>query len=367
MKTGTLFFRLLSISIISLWLSACKNAGTENTTSDQKGLKDYSPFPIGTALNYRPLCNDSIQKIVLANFNSLTASSDLKIYRIAAKPDTFNFTLGDSIVNFCQKHNIRMFGHNLVWHFGLPQWIRDSISDKGAPWLDKFLHHYITTVVAHYKGKIAAWDVINEGMETRGGEYRKSVFYNILGKEYIEKAFRYAHKADPEADLFYNDFNIERDTAKLNGVLKMIRELKEKNVPITGLGFQMHIRMDIPDSTIAYCLKKGAETGLKIHLSEVDIIFNKHDDTKGGGIQIVDSLTPQMLVKQAEKYKHLVEMYRTIVPKEQQFGVTFWGFNDRDTWIKGFFNLKDWPTLFDEKLQPKPAYYGFIEGLKEEI
>jgi endo-1,4-beta-xylanase len=204
-------------------------------------------------------------------------------------------------------------------------------------------------------------------METIGGDYRKTLWYKALGKDYIAKAFRYAHEADPEAILFYNDFNIERDTAKLNGVLRMISDLKVQGVPINGLGFQMHIRMDIPDETIAYCLRKGAETGLQIHLSELDIIFNKHDDSKGGGIQLHDELTDVMKEKQAEKYYNLVKMYRTIVPKEQQYGITFWKFNDRDTWINRFFNLQDWPCIYDENLNPKPAFYGFKRALEEEV
>jgi endo-1,4-beta-xylanase len=185
-----------------------------------------------------------------------------------------------------------------------------------------------------------------------------------MGKSYIEKAFRYAHEADPEADLFYNDFNIERDTAKLASALEMIRELQLADVPITGLGFQMHIRMDVPDEVIARSLRKAVDTGLKIHLSEVDIIFNKHDDTREGGVQQYTTLTDSMKVAQGEKYKNLARMYREIVPPAQQYGITFWGFNDSDTWIRGFFNLHDWPTLYDDDLAPKPAYYGFLEGLK---
>ena len=147
----------------------------------------------------------------------------------------------------------------------------------------------------------------------------------------------------------------------------MIKELQAKGVPISGLGFQMHIRMDTPDEVIANSLKKAVETGLQIHISELDIIFNKHDDTRNGGVQIYEKLTEEMKQKQAKKYKNLVKMYKTIVPKDQQYGITFWDFTDRDTWINGFFNLNDWPTIFDKNLKAKPAYFGFLEGLKETL
>ena len=147
------------------------------------------------------------------------------------------------------------------------------------------------------------------------------------------KRQRYAHAADPDAILFYNDFNIERDSLKLHSMLEMVHDFLDRDVPISGIGFQMHIRMDIPNEIIARALKKAADTGLQIHLSEVDIIFNTHDDSKGGGTQRYDKLTEEMKLAQAQKYADLVNMYQDIVPKDQQYGITFWGFNDRDTWI----------------------------------
>jgi endo-1,4-beta-xylanase len=189
------------------------------------------------------------------------------------------------------------------------------------------------------------------------------VWYNNLGVEYIDRAFRYAHDADPDADLFYNDFNLERDLEKLNAAINLVTDLKANGTPIAGLGLQMHLRMDIPNDSIANALEKAAATGLKIHLSEMDIIFNTHNDSKGGGIQRVDQITQSLLEEQANKYKSIAQMYRDIVPEKQRFGISFWGFNDRDTWINHFFNLNDWPTLFDTNLDEKPAYYGFAEGL----
>jgi endo-1,4-beta-xylanase len=340
----------------------CKNKENNNT---EKGLKDFAAFPIGTAIRIHTLMNDAeLQKLQIENFNSITATSDMKMQSILPAENSYNWKIADTILYYAEKHKQRLFGHNLIWHSSTPKWVIDK-ADKDSLWLGNFMEEYITNYVGRYKGKVAAWDVVNEAFESSGGNYRETFWYNKLGKSYIEKAFRYAHKADPDAILFYNDFNIERDTTKLHAVLKMVNEFKAKGVPISGIGFQMHIRMDISDKIIAYSLKKAADTGLQIHLSEVDIIFNTHNDERLGGIENFSVLTDEMKQAQAEKYKNLIKMYKNIVPKKQQFGITLWDFTDRDTWIRGFFYMKDWPSIYDDNLQPKPAYFGFLEGLKD--
>jgi endo-1,4-beta-xylanase len=358
------YFSLLFSLIVNSCEAPAPKEKSESGVGEASGLKDVSPFPVGGAVNVRFLQRDTLLKrFHRENFSSITATNDMKMYAISPKPDTFVWDNADAMVEYAEANNQRLFGHALVWHSGTPDWVKE-LAERPAE-LDVFLQDYISTYVGRYKGKVHGWDVVNEGIETAGGEYRKTLWYNALGKDYIAKAFRYAHAADPDAVLFYNDFNIERDTAKLHGVLRMINDLKQQGVPISGLGFQMHLRMDIPDETIAYCLKRGAETGLQIHLSEVDIIFNKHDDSRGGGVQLYPGITDEMREAQGEKYYRLVKMYRKIVPPAQQYGITFWGFNDRFTWINGFFNLKDWPTILDTEFQPKPAYYGFRKGLMD--
>lgn len=347
---------------VVLSILACNNSKKKDGLI---GLKEASTFPIGTAIKIHTLMNDSkLQNLQINNFNSITATSDMKMNSILPAENRYNWKTADTILYYANTHNQRLFGHNLIWHSSTPTWVIEK-GEKDSIWLGDFMQQYIKTYVKRYKGKVAAWDVVNEAFESSGGNYRETFWYKKLGKSYIEKAFRYAHEADPSAVLFYNDFNIERDTVKLNAVLNMVKEFKAKGVPISGIGFQMHIRMDIPDEMIAYSLKKAAETGLQIHLSEVDIIFNTHNDERLGGVENYSSLTNEMKQAQAEKYKSLIKMYKTIVPKKQQFGITFWDFIDRDSWIKGFFNMNDWPCIYNDSLQPKPAYFGVLEGLKE--
>jgi endo-1,4-beta-xylanase len=362
-------FGLLFTIIYGLFMSSCGDQSGVSTvvTPISKGLKDYTDIPIGGGVNIRKVLKDStLQDIVIRDFSSLTATNDMKMYSIARSEGIDQWAPIDTLVAFCERHDKRLFGHTLVWHYGLPNWIEENTAKNGDAWAQNFLKGYIQKVVGRYKGKVAAWDVVNEAFESSGATYRETFWYKSFGgSDYIAKAFEWAHEADPDAELFYNDFNIERDTVKLNAVLKMIEELRQNNVPITGIGFQMHLRMDIPDEIIAYTLQKAADTGLKVHISELDIIFNNHDDTAGGGDQKITVLTDELRQAQAEKYKNLVIMYRRIVPPAQQYGITFWDFTDRDTWIKPFFKIEDWPTVYDENLKPKPAYQGFIQGLTE--
>lgn len=362
------YIKYLFITGAGIILFSCsQQKKSEEKKVDDKSLKDLADFPVGSAISLFSVGKDSIKdSLQIKHFNSVTAENAMKMFMIAGEPGKYNFEAPDRMLEYAQKHNKRLFGHALIWHSATPKWVAE-LAEKDSVALDSLMKDYIQTYVGRYKGKVDGWDVVNEAMNTAGGEYRETVWYNALGKDYIAKAFNYAHEADPDAVLFYNDFNIERDTAKLNGTLRMIDDLKSQGVPISGLGFQMHTRMDVPDSLIAYTLKKAVETGLKIHLSEVDIIFNKHDDTQGGGEQIHDELTEEMKQQQAEKYKNLALMYRTIVPKEQQYGITFWGFTDKYTWINPFFGLNDWPAIYDKDLKPKPAFYGFAEGLTQEI
>ncbi|PRY96617.1 endo-1,4-beta-xylanase [Marinilabilia salmonicolor] len=333
------------------------------TPHPSSNLKDSASFPIGTAIRAHQLVKDSsIQAIVKKDFNSITLENGMKMYAVHHSENEYNWKHVDDVVHYAQQNNIRLHGHAFIWHSGTPRWINEMEPDSTA--LDKIMEDYILTYGKRYQGKVAGWDVVNEALLDSTGEFRKSIWYKTMGEGYIARAFELAHKADPGAVLFYNDFNIERDTVKLHSMLRMIEKLRAQNVPISGIGFQMHIRMDTDEKTIEYALKKAAETGLQIHLSEIDIIFNKHDDTPGGGIQIYDELTEEMLQAQADKYQWLAEAYIRNVPKQQRYGMTVWGFSDKHSWIPSFFDLNDWPCIYDENMNPKPAYYGFIKGLK---
>ena len=343
------------------FLSAC----VSTTQVDVASLRDTADFPIGSSIRLNDLKRDhNTAALQQYHFDSFTTGLDMKMNKVMPTREGYNWKVIDEVVAYTQKHDQRLFGHNLIWHASTPQWVVQK-AQRDPQWLDGFMKAYIHNYVGRYKGIVHGWDVVNEGLVTKGAGYRTdSIWYQTMGKRYIEKAFQYAHEADPDAILFYNDFNTERDMQKFDTMMTMVEDFLKRGIPISGIGFQMHIRMDIPNTVIASTLERAAATGLQIHLSEVDIIFNTHDDSRGGGIENYKTLTNDMKLAQQKKYQELVQMYRDIVPKEQQYGITFWGFNDRDSWIRRFFKMNDWPTIYDDDLKPKPAFFGFLEGLK---
>jgi endo-1,4-beta-xylanase len=207
------------------------------------GLKDYYKgyFPLGVAVSTRTLTGDE-GKLLLKEFNSVTAENAMKMEAIHPRENYYFWKDADSIVAFTLQHNLKIRGHNLCWHEQTPAWLfkDDSGAKVSKEVLLQRLKEHIYAVVGRYKGKIYAWDVLNEVIADADGEFiRPSLWYQICGEEYIEKAFQYAHEADPDALLFYNDYNTERPL-KRDKVYKLLKSLIEKKIPIHGVGLQAH-------------------------------------------------------------------------------------------------------------------------------
>ena len=357
--------KIYSISLLFCACFLCSCDVTQlnaDTASDEQtgGLHTAADFPVGGAIDIRKVMRDSqLRAVVQREFNSVTSTNDMKMYRIARDPGPLNFSRADSVVAFAQANDLRVFGHALVWHYALP----DHIAEMSADEMRGFLATYVDSVVTRYRGEIDGWDVVNEVLTTKGGDMRDSPFYQQLGREYIDIAFHAARRADPDVKLFINDFGTERDTAKITGMLDLVADLRADGVPVDGIGFQWHLMMKDDTTVIRQNLRRAVATGLLIHVSELDLIFNVHNDERGGGVEHVQAVTPAMLDEQADVFEAVARIYREEVPPAQRYGITFWDFNDRDTWIKGFFEMGDWPTVFDADLQEKPGYYGFKRGL----
>jgi endo-1,4-beta-xylanase len=319
-------------------------------------LKGSFTFPIGVAVAKERLEDPIYGNLVAQEFSSLTAENSMKFSALQPEQRKWTFSDADAIVAFAQKYHMRVHGHNLVWAKDAtnPKWVNDFKGDRAA-WLN-ILKTHITTVVSRYKGKIASWDVINEGID-RTGALVDNVWLRNIGRDYLGYAFKYAHAADPNAKLFYNDYDQEFGGAKMNTIMSLIAESKKNGVPLQGIGFQGHTVMRIEPERFYNNMKLVADAGMLVHLSELDISvrYNQPDTFP---------ITPAIASEQAAKFKAIVKAYMTAVPKNLQFGITTWGVSDFNSYLNhGYPNSDhDYPLLFDKNYNPKPAYKGFIEA-----
>lgn len=230
--------------------------------------------------------------------------------------------------------------------------------------VDAALKAWVQGMVSHYKGKVTAWDAVNEvftdgtptlrtGTSTGDGYY----WAQYLGRGYIAKTFKYAREIDPNIDLFINDYNLESNPAKLDSTIALAKELQAQNVGITGIGTQMHINFGTSIANIDLMFKKMAATGLKVRVSELDVRINP--ENLSGFVS-----TKQLLDYQAIMFNYVVKSYIANVPAAQRHGITVWNVTDKDSWIVTSQGRVDFPTLWDKDYKKKPAYVGFLKGFK---
>ena len=281
---------LIFLFVTTLALSSGKNAKNAIIflpvkIDSTKGLKDYFSkyFTMGVAVSPRSLKTDEAG-LVLRNFGSITAENAMKMGPIHPTENSYFWNDADSILAFAKRNGLKIRGHNLCWHNQVPRWIftnpnGDTVSKEVL--LNRLKDH-ITTVVNRYKGTIYAWDVVNEAISDSPLEYfRNSAWYRICGEEFIAKAFEYAHAADPEALLFYNDYN-EINPLKREKIYRLVKGLKEAGVPIHGIGLQGHWAINEPSAEeLDNTLRKFAELGMKIQITELDIsVYNKEHNSR---------------------------------------------------------------------------------------
>jgi endo-1,4-beta-xylanase len=335
-------------------------AGTE------KGLKDYykNYFPIGVAVYPRALKTDEAG-LILQHFNSLTPENAMKMGPIHPKEDEYFWKDADSIIAFAQRNKLKVRGHTLVWHNQTPSWLFvDSTGNQVTKEvLLQRMKDHIFSVAGRYKGKIYAWDVVNEAVSDKKDEYlRPSQWLQICGEEYIAKAFQWAHEAAPDAQLFYNDYN-EISPVKREKIYRLVKSLKDAGVPIHGVGLQAHWAINEPsrgqlDST----LQRFADLGFKMQITELDIsVYAKEHDARERKAEDANTaFTAEREQKQQEVYKMAFELFRKY--RNHISGVTFWNISERYSWLDNFpvKGRKDYPLLFDKDLQPKKAYWEVV-------
>jgi len=232
---------------------------------------------MGVALNARQFEGSDAEATALISreFNCATAENVMKWEVVEPENNRFEFKQADEFVDFCRQRGLTVIGHNLCWHSQLPSWV--SKPDAGVEKLDREvllarLKNHITTVAAHFKGKVHGWDVVNEAITDRTGEYRPSVFFRLIGQEYLALAFKWAHEADPDAELYYNDYNLDADDAKRAKAIELVKYLREQGARIDGIGLQGHYNLTTPTAKkIEETIRMFADLGLKVMITELDV------------------------------------------------------------------------------------------------
>ena len=342
---------LLIFCILTLSCSKNNNDDSEVVLcTDEIGIHTIADFSIGVAVKEDMMRNNNQYASIVANqFNSITSENQFKPENIHPTQEFYYWNEVDYLLNYAESNNKRVHGHTLIWHNQLPQWILDY-QGNANDW-ELLMKNHIQTIMQYCQGRVNSWDVVNEAFN-EDGSLRNSIWKEKIGDDYIKKAFQFAHEADPNALLFYNDYNLESNTTKRNSVINYLNTLRSQNIKIDGIGIQMHISILYPSiNSIKSAMQQTASQSYKVHLSELDISINPL------GTQIEP--TNSLLNQQAELLLSIVKEYENL-PEEIKFGITFWGVNDSNTWIRTYFNRMDYPLLFDDLYNPKSCYCSLI-------
>lgn len=307
--------------------------GTASAASTLAGAAAEQGRYFGSAVSASQLNEPDYMSRLNGEFNSLTAENEMKWDALEPSRNSFNFGTADRIVNHGQSRNMSVRGHTLVWHSQLPGWV----GSLGANDLRSAMNNHVTTVMQHYRGKIHSWDVVNEAFQDgNSGARRSSPFQDKLGNGWIEESFRTARAADPGAKLCYNDYNTDGINAKSNAVYNMVRDFKQRGVPIDCVGFQSHFNSNSPvPGDYQQNLQRFADLGVEVQITELDI--------EGSG------------TAQANDYRRVVEACLAV---SRCTGITVWGVTDKYSWRSG-----GTPLLFDGDYNKKPAYHAVLAAL----
>lgn len=315
--------------------------------------------------------------VVEKNFNAVVAENCMKAEVIHPQEGVYDFTLADQFVEKSLAAGMRVHGHVLIWHSQCPYWFHHDANGKlvSKEVLKKRMKEHITTIMAHYKGRVSSWDVVNEAFED-DGSFRNSLFYQILGEDFIPLAFQYAREADPTAELYYNDFSMNKP-AKVDGVCKFFRPLIDKGMPIDAIGMQGHMILEDGAQEIInqydYSIKAIASLGVKTFFSELDLsVLPNPYGFSGANVSDRFAYRPEVdpykdgvpADKQAEIDQFWVDFYKMLIThKEDIIRLNYWCVNDGNSW-KNDFPIRgrhDYATLVDRNNQMKPVVQRIIE------
>ena len=337
----------------------CLGFGADVGEQSLREAAQVSGLLIGTAIRPAQLSEAAYASTLAREFNMLEPEDALKWEVVHPERQAFDFSQADQIVDFATRHGMKVRGHTLVWHQQNPKWLTEGkyTSDE----LAQILEQHIKTVVGHYRGKIFAWDVVNEAFdELYPGILRSTLWRDQPGiglagngSSYIERCFRWAHEADPQALLFYNEAEAEIMNPKADAIYAMVRDFRQRGVPIDGVGFQMHIaNLHADVASISSNIKRFAALGVQVHITEMDVALPV--DANGNA-------RPENLQRQADIYRQIAT---ACVSHPGCTAIQTWGFTDKYSWIGSHSKKTQGAALpFDRNYRAKPAYQALRSAL----
>ncbi|MBB5800986.1 endo-1,4-beta-xylanase [Saccharothrix ecbatanensis] len=296
----------------------------------------------GSATDNPTLDNAPYTAVLGSEFNQITVGNTQKWQYIEPNRGRFDYSQADKIVEFAQAHNQIVRGHTLVWHNQLPGWVNDVPAGE----LLGVMRDHIANVAGYYKGKVVHWDVVNEAFEENGTR-RQSVFQQKIGDGYIAEAFKAARAADPNAKLYYNDYNVEGIGPKSDAMYDLVKSFKQQGIPIDGVGLQAHLILGQVPSTLQQNIQRFADLGVDVAITELDIRMR----------------TPRDAAKDAQQATDYRTVTNACLAVTRCVGITVWDFSDGYSWIPSVFPGEGAALIYDENFNKKPSYWAVYEAL----
>lgn len=310
---------------------------------------------MGAAVQANQLNETAFAGALTREMNMVTAEYEMKWIPMRPAADRFDFTASDRIVNFAISNGMLVRGHTLLWHEAVPDWLRPINSPQQ---LSSLMQTHIDTVMKRYQGRIFAWDVVNEAFHDNGS-LRDTIWYNQpgigfagQGTKFIEQAFVWARAADPTSLLFYNDFGIETFNPKSDASYAMLADFRARRIPVDGIGMQFHVDLSFDTSRVQENIRRFADLGLQVHITELDVRIPKRDD--------LNPIDAQDLQRQAQKYREIVNACLAVA---RCTAIQTWGLTDRYSWIDSFYPGMGLALLLNRNYEPKPAHAAVSAAL----
>jgi len=339
----------------ALALAGCDRPEAVAQPAPLPPLKQAAGFPVGASITADQLSDPAAMALLTQQFAQITPGLEMKM-EVALRPDGgFDFAKADALAAFARANGLRLHAHTLVWYIHRPEAFERIAGDRAA--FANAYRNYILALAGRYRGQAAGWDVVNEPVAEDGEGYRDCLWREAFGMDYVARAFHHAREADPSAILFLNEYNLESLPKKRACFLRLVEGLLEADVPLTGLGTQMHMGFDQDPAAIAPMMRELASFGLPIHVSELDV------STRQGRMGFAS--LEQRAAAQARVVGAAAEAFMAL-PPAQRYAFTTWGLRDKDSWLRSPYqngDPTDRPLLFDDEGRPKAAARAFVQAV----